>query len=520
MNAVPEARYPGRRQTLPNALIQRKSKWLVMRFYLSMLAIAAIDFCFAVIYAVPLYRFAPTALLLIVLTLLGAHWIYRPILRFLRDPQSTALPVRRIASLSRSCTLYVAAMISLLAAVKFLVLPPLLGFDIASLLTRNERLWLPVLHTLYYTALIYFVMVDYEAVLRLRIFSWYGRLVPATRGHLLHRLLVAFGVTSLLPFSLLMLHALEHDLVVERQILFQDMAASALAFVVTLFFVTRGLLRPIHALEAATSEVQRNDLTVTVPVLSNDETGRLASRFNQMVNGLRERALIRETFGRYLPERVAAAILSSAGHLAPKSEIATILYADIEDFTRMAELASPNQVVTMLNEYFSAVVEPIEQNDGVVTQFQGDALLVTFNLPIRDDHHALSALRCALAIQQICKERQFSGTTLKARIGIATGRVTAGNVGSDSRLTYTVHGDAVNIAARLEQLNKQFGTQLLFDGATSEAVQHAIDVHFVADVKIRGRESNTAVFTVEASQPASHESRAFPLRSNRDAISG
>lgn len=500
MDAIGDIGYAGERRSTPRVggtNLQRQTWWLVFQFYVSMLAIAAIDFCFAIIYGVPLQRFVPTALLLVVLTLLGAHLIYRPILRFLRDPRGIPLPVRSIASLSRNCTLFVAAMISVLAAIKFLVLPTLLEFDIESLLTRNERVWLPILHTLYYTALIYFVMVDYEARLRLRIFRWYGSAVPATRGHLLYRLLVAFGVTSLLPVSLVALHAFEHDLVVERSILFQDIAATALALAVTLFFVTRSLLRPIHALEAATTGVQRNDLTVTVPVLSNDETGRLASRFNRMVTGLRERALIRETFGRYLPERVAAAILSSAGHLEPRSETATILYADIEDFTHVAEQASPDQVVTMLNEYFSAVVEPIEANNGVITQFQGDALLATFNLPINDEHHAISALRCGLAIQHICNEQRFAGTVLNARVGIATGRVTAGNVGSDNRLTYTVHGDAVNVAARLEQLNKQFGTRLLLDGETARLVDDVVPVEFVDEVKIRGREASTCVFTVD-----------------------
>ncbi len=474
---------------------------LVVRFYLSMLGIVVIDFCFALIYGVPLERFAPAAALLVAITLAGAHAIFRPVLRYLRDPHRVPVPVRNIARLGEWCTAFAAAAMSALALAKFLLLPALLGFDISAVLTPLQRLWLPVVHTLYYTALIYFIMADYAAGLRARVFDWYGALVPAHSGHLLLRLLIAVGVTSLLPISLIVLHALEHDLQSERYILVQDLAAAALAIAVTLFFVTRSLLGPIHTLESATARIARNDLSASVPVVSNDETGRLASRFNRMVEGLRERALIRETFGRYLPERVAAAIVSNAGDLQPRSATATILYADVEDFTRVAEQATPGRVVKMLNEYFSAIVAPIESNHGVVTQFQGDALLATFNLPTRDRQHALSAVRAALDILRICQTRRFAGTALRARIGIATGRVTAGNVGSDTRLSYTVHGDAVNVAARLEELNKRFGTYLLLDAETARRVGDAVPVQFVDEVEIRGREARLGVFTAPGAAP-------------------
>ncbi len=473
----------------------RDRRRLVYRFYLSMLGIAGIDLCFAIIYQIPFARFLPTAMILVVLTLTGAHLIFRPIQNFLRDPEAVPVPNRSIASLSYRCTALIAALIGTLAVAKFVLLPHILGFDIESLLTRNELLWLPVLHTLYYTALIFFVMVDYEAVLRFRIYIWYGALVPAAHGRLLYRLLVAFTVTSLLPISLIVLHAVEYDKAAEFRSLGQDIAATALALAVTLYFVTRSLLRPILALDQATRSIERNDLSVNVPVLSNDETGHMADGFNRMVQGLRERTLIRETFGRYVPERVAAAIVSSEGKLAPTSATATILFVDIADFTQIAEHATPDQVVEILNEYFSAVVEPIEKNNGVITQFQGDALLAMFNLPMPDPDHAGAALRAGVSIHRICSQRRFAGVVLKARIGIATGRVTAGNVGSDKRLTYTVHGDAVNLAARLEQLNKQLGTHLLVDEETVRRLDESASLEFVDEVKVRGRDSTVRVYT-------------------------
>jgi class 3 adenylate cyclase len=467
---------------------------LVFRFYASMLAVIVVDSCFAFIYGVPFNRFIPTALLLVLLTVGGAHVIFRPIRDYLANGSEARLPVRRIAQLGRLCTIYMTIVIGALAVVKFFVLPVVLDFDIDALLTRNERIWLPILHTLYYSALIYFVMIDYEAVLRAHIFRRRGKLIPAARGHLLLRLLAAFGVMSVLPMSLIVLHAFERDISLERHLLLEDVFASTLGFCVTLVFVARSLIGPIRSLEMAVARVRRNDLSVAVPVLSNDETGQLASSFNRMVHGLRERALIRQTFGRYIPKRVASMILSSGGDIEPVSATATILYVDIEGFTTIAEKISPGQVVEMLNEYFSAAVEIIEKNNGVVTQFQGDAMLVTFNLPVDDDFHADSAVRAGLAIDRLCRERSFAGISLRARIGIATGSVTAGNVGSDSRISYTVHGDAVNLAARLEGLNKQFGTYLLIDEATVNRLTLPVPLAFADEVQVRGKDQFVRVY--------------------------
>jgi class 3 adenylate cyclase len=474
--------------------ISWEDRRLVFRFYASMLAVVAVDFCLAIVYEIPFTRFVPTALLLVLCTLVGARYIFRPIRAYFASSGTTTVPVRRVASLGRICTLYMSAVIGLLTVIKFVVLPSVLYFDIDALLTRNEQLWLPILHTLYYSALIYFVMIDYEAVLRNHIFRRWGKLVPAARGYLLFRLLAALGATTILPISLIVLHAFERDMSVERHLLMEDVVASTLALCVTLVFVARSLVGPIRSLESAVASVRRNDLSVIVPVLSNDETGQLAGAFNQMVRGLRERALIRQTFGRYIPQRVASTILSSGGDIKPRSAIATILYADIEGFTSIAERISPEQVVEMLNEYFSAAVEIIEKNNGVVTEFQGEAMLATFNLPVDVALHAESAIRSALGIERLCSERKFASIGLRVRIGVATGSVTAGNVGSDSRISYTVHGDAVNLAARLEQLNKRFGTYLLIDEATIHRLTLAMPIAFVDEVQIRGKKQYVRVY--------------------------
>lgn len=208
-------------------------------------------------------------------------------------------------------------------------------------------------------------------------------------------------------------------------------------------------------------------------------------------------ALIREVFGKYVPEDIADAIVEGKGALNPVKTIATIMYTDIASFTTVAEDMPPEQVMEMLNQYFPAVIEPIEHYGGVVNQFQGDAMLVTFNVPVEDPEHAEKAVKAAREIQEISAEQDFSGVSLKTRIGITTGPVVAGNVGSGRRINYTVHGDAVNLAARLEQLNKEYGTSTLISETTVELLKGDYNLRAVGSVQIRGKHEPVTVYQLD-----------------------
>ena len=210
----------------------------------------------------------------------------------------------------------------------------------------------------------------------------------------------------------------------------------------------------------------------------------------------RQLAVIREVFGKYVPRSVAAQIVAGHGVLEPTQAIATILYSDIEAFTSVVESISPEQVVQMLNEYFTALIEPIERYGGVVNQFQGDAMLVTFNVPVSDPEHADHAVCAAIAMQKVAAARRFAGIRLKTRIGIATGHVVAGNVGSGERINYTVHGDAVNVAARLEQLNKEHGTCVLISATTVELLRGDYAMGSIGTVPVRGKSAEVELFTL------------------------
>ena len=201
----------------------------------------------------------------------------------------------------------------------------------------------------------------------------------------------------------------------------------------------------------------------------------------------RQLAVIREVFGRYVPASVAAQIVAGQGQLEPTLATATILYSDIEAFTSVVESMPPETVVQMLNEYFPAVIEPVERHGGIVNQFQGDAMLITFNVPVADPEHADHAVRAALEMQQAVDGKTFAGAQLKTRIGIATGRVIAGNVGSGERMNYTVHGDAVNLAARLEQLNKEHDTRILISAETVSLLRGDYRIESMGAMSVRGK---------------------------------
>lgn len=223
----------------------------------------------------------------------------------------------------------------------------------------------------------------------------------------------------------------------------------------------------------------------------------LEARVGACLEKRRMREAIVRTLGKYVPESVAASIIKDEGTLEPSRTIATVLFSDIEHFTSIAESIPPEQVFQMLNEYFPAVVEPIIEHGGVVNQFQGDAMLVTFNVPVEDPMHADNALKSAAAMQAVVAGKTFAGVPLRTRVGINTGDVIAGNVGAGSRINYTVHGDAVNSAARLEQLNKEYRTSTIVSESTVQLLNGNYPIEAIGEVPIRGKRENLRIFKLE-----------------------
>ncbi len=221
-----------------------------------------------------------------------------------------------------------------------------------------------------------------------------------------------------------------------------------------------------------------------------------AAAFNRMVRGMRDRTRVRRMFGRYMPEAVAEAVLKDGDDaMAPQTATASVLFVDLQGFTSMTERLGPVRTVEVLNAYFSAMVAIIERHKGVVTQFQGDAILAIFNVPVADPDHAANAIAAGREMIAQTDTGRFAGESLVCRVGVNTGPLVAGHVGAEGRLNYTVHGDAVNVAARLEGMNKDFGTRLLVADATVDAAGDS-SLRAAGEVPVRGHSEPVRVYTL------------------------
>jgi class 3 adenylate cyclase len=261
--------------------------------------------------------------------------------------------------------------------------------------------------------------------------------------------------------------------------------------------VAHAIGRPIVRLSDAAEDIRAGNLDrfEALPRTPIRELTQASLSFNGMVVGLQERNLVRGLLGKYVPEGIVKKLIVKKGALEPLSTEATVLFSDIAGFTAISEKISPREMVDMLNEYFTVLADILEAHSGVIAQFQGDGLLAMFNAPVADPEHAANAVRSAMEIQTAVRGRLFAGHQLSCRVGLATGEVVVGSVGASDRLSYTVYGDTVNLASRLEQMNKQCGTAILLPERTEEL---AGDFPFerIGEVEVRGKAQPVTVYTV------------------------
>jgi class 3 adenylate cyclase len=206
----------------------------------------------------------------------------------------------------------------------------------------------------------------------------------------------------------------------------------------------------------------------------------------------RQRQQVQRVFGRYVPQQVAEAILADEATLAAKTDTATVMFLDIEGFTTLSEQRSPAEVIAILNAFFDGVAEVVSRHGGVVIGFIGDGVVATFNLPVALPAAEAQALRAGHALLELVARQRFGGMTLAIRVGLATGPVAAGSVGGGGRQSYTVYGDTVNLAQRLEAKNKELGTRLLACEVTCAGA--AASLREVGVVSVKGRQQPVRVF--------------------------
>jgi class 3 adenylate cyclase len=284
-----------------------------------------------------------------------------------------------------------------------------------------------------------------------------------------------------------------------RTLLFTCLAV--LLSVLVAVLVTRQVTRPLRELDRAVKSVTLGDYADRVDIRSHDEFSDLAIAFNHMTRGLRERELYKRQFERYVSRQIAEKILANPEKAFWDAERrrATILFADIRGFTAMAEHLPPEAVVGRLNEYLSEMIDIVFAHEGTLDKFIGDAVMAVFGAPLSLGDDEMRAVKTALAMRDAARrldETWTRGGLAGFRMGVSinTGDVVVGNIGSEKRLEYSAIGDTVNLAARIEQLNKEFKTDILISESTYRAVADRVEARFVDSVAVRGREQPVEVY--------------------------
>jgi adenylate cyclase len=243
--------------------------------------------------------------------------------------------------------------------------------------------------------------------------------------------------------------------------------AVAVSFTISLelvMLVVRSLMATFSDLHRATTRIRAGDFAARVPVVATDETGKLAQSFNLMVEGLDERERLRAAFGAYVDPGLADRVLAEGANLSGEELEVSVLFLDIRGFTAFAERSRPEEVVALLNGFWELVVPVLLKHGGHANKFIGDGVLGVFGAPDRHEDHADRAVTAALEIVALVRER-YAGS-MGVGVGVNSGRVVAGTVGGGGRVEFTVIGDAVNTASRVEAATRETGDDVLITDAT------------------------------------------------------
>jgi adenylate cyclase len=262
-----------------------------------------------------------------------------------------------------------------------------------------------------------------------------------------------------------------------------------------------GIIAPLQGLVAGMREVLRGNLQYRSPIERHDELGVIAKSFNEMVDGLEERELIRDTFGRFVSHDVAEAVLTGRVPLQGERRDVSILFQDIRGFTSLSERLDPAVLLRLLNQFFTEVVAAVEAEGGVVKQFLGDGVMALFGAPQPHPDHAARAVRAAIGIVNRLKglnetlQEQGIGP-LEIGVGIHTGAVVAGLIGPDNRIEYGVVGDAVNLASRVESLTREMQATILVSRDITAQLGPGFTLGRTASMSVKGKSQPVEVVEV------------------------
>ena len=267
--------------------------------------------------------------------------------------------------------------------------------------------------------------------------------------------------------------------------------------------LVRKVSKPIHALHHTLAAVGNGDFDIRMESIAPDEFGEVALAVNSMVEGLKQREILKGVFARYVSDKILNAILQQGERpiLNGERRKITVLFSDIRNFTELSEQLSPEEVVCLLNEYFEVMVDIVFKNHGTLDKFMGDGMMVIFGAPDDDPFQEENAVRAALEMKQelrrLCdKWKHGREVRITTGVGINTGVAVVGNIGSHKRMEYTAIGDTVNFASRMESLTKETGYSILISDYTYVSIRNQFNFKRLNDVMIKGKKEKVVVHAV------------------------
>ncbi|MEE8641137.1 MAG: adenylate/guanylate cyclase domain-containing protein [bacterium] len=281
-------------------------------------------------------------------------------------------------------------------------------------------------------------------------------------------------------------------------------AAAVLLALLGSFVLAGFITRPIDRLMAGVREIQKgNGYAMQLPITTSDEVGHLTRAFNDMVKSLGEKELIKEAFSRYVSRQVASLILDEPDKyistLKGQRKTITVLFADIRGFTRIAEALAPEQVVAMLNVYLTYMTDVVFRYEGTLDKFLGDGLMAIFGAPVEQPNSTLNAVRAALDMRERLRKfnlaREIGGEEpVLVGIGVNYGDAIVGNIGSRERMDYSVIGDTVNVAQRIQTYTE--GGQIILAEPAYRRVEEYVEVKSLGLYELKGRRKKVEMFEV------------------------
>ncbi|MBW2633649.1 MAG: HAMP domain-containing protein [Deltaproteobacteria bacterium] len=277
---------------------------------------------------------------------------------------------------------------------------------------------------------------------------------------------------------------------------------SFICIVIAIFlaiFVSRSVSNPLKNLEGAMQEINQDNLTVRMEIVSNDELGAVSDGFNDMAKRLEATEQIKESFGKYVSKEIRDEILSGNITLDGEMKRVTLLFSDLRNFTTLVEKHHPTDVVKVINQYFTEMTSAIKTFRGQVLQYVGDEIEAVFGAPVVYDDHPDMAVEAA---KEMCRRLVILNNNLESQgfgplkhgIGIHTGAVLAGNIGSKDRISYAMVGDTVNLASRIESLTKEYGCGIILSQTTHDLLTGKFETEQLSAVEIKGKKEKVMIY--------------------------